>query len=139
MPLLIVVLGILLLFLLIARFKLNPFIAFIIVSLGVGLAEGMDLETLVDAIESGIGNTLGFLLIILGLGAMLGKLVAESGAAQRITAVLVSRFGKKNVQWAVVLTGFIVGIPMFYTVGFVILVPLVFTVAAATGLPLLYV
>ena len=139
MPLLIVVLGILLLFLLIARFKLNAFIAFIIVSLGVGLAEGMDLETLVDAIESGIGNTLGFLLIILGLGAMLGKLVAESGAAQRITAVLVSRFGKKNVQWAVVLTGFIVGIPMFYTVGFVILVPLVFTVAAATGLPLLYV
>lgn len=139
MPLLIVIGGILLLFLLIARFKLNAFIAFIIVSLGVGLAEGMELEALVGAIEKGIGNTLGFLLIILGLGAMLGKLVADSGAAQRITTRLVSRFGRKNVQWAVVLTGFIVGIPMFYTVGFVILVPLVFTVAAATGLPLLYV
>ncbi|MFZ9004933.1 MAG: gluconate:H+ symporter [Robiginitalea sp.] len=126
-------------FLLIARFKLNAFIAFIIVSLGVGLAEGMDIERLVSAIEKGIGNTLGFLLIILGLGAMLGKLVADSGAAQRITSNLVSRFGKKNVQWAVVLTGFIVGIPMFYTVGFVILVPLVFTVAASTRLPLLYV
>lgn len=139
MPLLIVIGGILLLFLLIARFKLNAFLAFIIVCLGVGMAEGMDLEALISAIQKGIGNTLGFLIIILGLGAMLGKLVAESGAAQRITSRMVARFGRKNVQWAVVLTGFIVGIPMFYTVGFVILVPLVFTVAAATGLPLLYV
>ena len=139
MPLLIVIGGILLLFLLIARFKLNAFIAFIIVSLGVGLAEGMALADLVTAIETGIGNTLGFLLIILGLGAMLGKIVADSGAAQRITSELVRRFGTRNVQWAVVLTGFIVGIPMFYTVGFVILVPLVFTVAASTRLPLLYV
>jgi Gnt-I system high-affinity gluconate transporter len=139
MPLLIVIGGIFLLFLLIARFKLNAFIAFIIVSLGVGLAEGMELGQLVEAIENGIGNTLGFLLIILGLGAMLGKLVADSGAAQRITSVLVRRFGTRNVQWAVVLTGFIVGIPMFYTVGFVILVPLVFTMAASTRLPLLYV
>jgi Gnt-I system high-affinity gluconate transporter len=139
MPLLIVTGGILLLFLLIARFKLNAFLAFIIVSLGVGLAGGMELEALVSAIQDGIGSTLGFLVIILGLGAMLGKLVADSGAAQRITSRLVARFGIKNVQWAVVLTGFIVGIPMFYTVGFVILVPLVFTVAAATRLPLLYV
>jgi len=84
-------------------------------------------------------SVISLLLIILGLGAMLGKLVADSGAAQRITSVLVRRFGTKNVQWAVVLTGFIVGIPMFYTVGFVILVPLVFTVAASTRLPLLYV
>lgn len=77
--------------------------------------------------------------MILGFGAMLGKLVADSGAAQRITTELVNKFGKKNIQWAVVLTGFIVGIPMFYSVGFVILVPLVFTVAATTGLPLIYV
>jgi Gnt-I system high-affinity gluconate transporter len=77
--------------------------------------------------------------MILGLGAMLGKLVADSGAAQRITSKLVERFGRKYIQWAAVLTGFIVGIPLFYSVGFVILVPLVFTVAAATGLPLLYV
>ena len=88
MPLLIVIGGILLLFLLIARFKLNAFIAFIIVSLGVGLAEGMDLEAVITAIENGIGSTLGFLLIILGLGAMLGKLVADSGAAQRLLTKL---------------------------------------------------
>ena len=139
MPLFIVLIGILLLFLLIVRFKLNAFITFIIVSLFVGIAEGMELIKVVESIQNGIGNTLGFLILILGLGAMLGKLVADSGAAQRITSNLVDKFGRKNIQWAVVLTGFIVGIPMFYSVGFVILVPLVFTVAAATGLPLLYV
>ena len=139
MPLFIVILGILLLFILIAKFKLNAFITFIIVSLFVGIAEGMEPISVVDSIQKGIGNILGFLVIILGLGAMLGKLVADSGAAQRITTHLVEKFGKKNIQWAVVLTGFIVGIPMFYSVGFVILVPLVFTIAAATGLPLLYV
>ncbi len=139
MPLFIVILGILLLFILIAKFKLNAFITFIIVSLFVGIAEGMEPISVVDSIQKGIGNILGFLVIILGLGAMLGKLVADSGAAQKITTQLVDKFGKKNIQWAVVLTGFIVGIPMFYSVGFVILVPLVFTIAAATGLPLLYV
>ncbi|WP_299800538.1 gluconate:H+ symporter [uncultured Maribacter sp.] len=139
MPLFIVILGILLLFILIAKFKLNAFITFIIVSLFVGIAEGMEPISVVDSIQKGIGNILGFLVIILGLGAMLGKLVADSGAAQKITTQLVAKFGKKNIQWAVVLTGFIVGIPMFYSVGFVILVPLVFTIAAATGLPLLYV
>ena len=139
MPLLIVIFGIVLLFLLIAKFKLNAFIAFIIVSLVVGVAEGMEFLKVLASIEAGIGKTLGSLIMILGFGAMLGKLVADSGAAQRITTKLVDKFGKKNIQWAVVLTGFIVGIPMFYTVGFVILIPLVFTVAATTGLPLIYV
>lgn len=126
-------------FFLIVKCKLNAFISFLLVSLAVGITEGMPLNTVVGSIEKGIGDTLGFLVMILGLGAMLGKLVADSGAAQRITSSLVRSFGKKNIQWAVVLTGFIVGIPMFYSVGFVILVPLVFTVGAATGLPLLYV
>ncbi len=139
MPLLIVVLGIILLFLLIAVFKLNAFLSFIIVCLLVGIFQGMELEAVIQSIQNGIGSTLGFLVLILGLGAMLGKLVAESGAAQRITSGLVDRFGRKYIQWAVVLAGFIVGIPMFYTVGFVILIPLVFTVAAATNLPLIYV
>ena len=84
MPLLIVIIGIILLFILIAKFKLNAFITFILVSLFVGIAEGMQLEDVVQSIQNGIGNTLGFLVMILGLGAMLGKLVADSGAAQRI-------------------------------------------------------
>ena len=139
MPIAIVIAGIFILFLLIARFKLNAFIAFILVSLFVGVGNNMQILDVVDSIQTGLGKTLGGLILILGLGAMLGKLVADSGAAQRITTKLVDKFGKKNIQWAVVLTGFIVGIPMFYTVGFVILIPLVFTIAAATGLPLIYV
>lgn len=139
MPLLIVISGILLLFVLIALLKLNAFISFVIVCLLVGIFQGMELENIVQSIQNGIGSTLGFLVMILGFGAMLGKLVAESGAAQRITSKLVEKFGLKYIQWALVLAGFIVGIPMFYTVGFVILIPLVFTVAASTGLPLIYV
>lgn len=139
MPLLIILLGIILLILLITVFKLDTFIAFVVVSIGIGLAEGMRPEALVKAIETGIGSTLGSLIMILGFGAMLGKLVAESGAAQRISSKLISIFGVKYIQWAMVTTGFIVGIPMFYNVGFVILVPLIFTVAASTGLSLMYV
>ena len=139
MPLLIVIAGIVLLLVLIIVFKFNAFIAFIIVSLAVAIAEGMPLDQAVISIQTGIGSTLGQLVLILGFGAMLGKLVADSGAAQKITTQLVHTFGQNNIQWAVVLAGFIVGIPMFYSVGFVILIPLVFTVAATTNLPLLYV
>lgn len=137
MPLAIVFFGILFLFLLITLFKFNGFISFILVAIGIGIAQGMHLNDIVDSIENGIGNTLGFLVMILGFGAMLGKLVAESGAAQQITNGLIKIFGVNYTKVAVMLTGFIVGITMFYSVGFVILVPLVFTVAKATGLSLI--
>ena len=137
MPLVIVFIGILFLFLLITLFKFNGFISFILVAIGIGIAQGMQLNDVVDSIENGIGNTLGFLVMILGFGAMLGKLVAESGAAQQITNGLIKIFGINYTKVAVMLTGFIVGITMFYSVGFVILVPLVFTVAKATGLSLI--
>jgi Gnt-I system high-affinity gluconate transporter len=139
MPLLIIVAGIILLLVLMLVIRLNAFLAFVLVSLVVGLAEGMTLDKAVLSIEKGIGNTLGSLVIIIGFGAMLGKLVAESGAAQRITMRLIDAFGIKRVQLAVMLTGFIIGIPLFYDVGFVIMIPLVFTVAVSAGLPLLYV
>ena len=137
MPLFIISLGIIFLFILIIFFRLNAFIAFIIISLSVGIAQGMNLVDVIESIEKGIGNTLGFLVMILGLGAMLGKIVADSGAAQQITNGLIRLFGVRNTKWAVMLTGFIVGITMFYSVGFVILVPLVFTVATSTGIPLI--
>ena len=137
MPIIVVSLGILLLFLLIVLFRVNAFISFIIVTIGIGIGQGMKLDIIVNSIEKGIGNTLGFLVLILGLGAMLGKLVAESGAAQQITNGLIKFFGVKNTKVAVMFTGFIVGITMFYSVGFVILVPLVFTIAASTGLSLI--
>ncbi len=135
----IVIIGILSLIVLIGYFKLDTFISFILVSLAIGLAQGMGPMEISNSIQNGIGGVLGFLVIILGFGAMLGKMVADSGAAQRISSSLIQTFGRKYVQWALVLTGFIIGIPMFYSVGFVIMVPLVFTVAATTRLPMLYV
>jgi Gnt-I system high-affinity gluconate transporter len=139
MPLIIVILGICLLLFLILALKFNSFLSFVIVSLLVGLAEGMNLNSAVISLENGIGNTMGSLVLILGFGSMLGKLVSESGAAQRITMHLIKAFGIKHIQMALMLTGFIVGISLFFDVGFFIMIPLVFTVAATTGLPLLYV
>jgi Gnt-I system high-affinity gluconate transporter len=139
MSLILVVLGIILLLVLIIFFKVNAFIAFVVVSILLGISEGMPATKIVSSVQRGIGDTMGSLLMILGFGAMLGKIVAGSGAAQRITTKLISLFGIRNIQWAMVVTGFLVGIPMFYAVGFVVLVPLVFTIAASTGLPLLYV
>ena len=92
MPLFIISLGIIFLFILIIFFRLNAFIAFIIISLSVGIAQGMNLVDVIESIEKGIGNTLGFLVMILGLGAMLGKIVADSGAAQQITNGLIRLF-----------------------------------------------
>ena len=139
MPILYVALGIVLLLVLIIAFKINAFISFIIVSILLGISEGMQVPKVISSIQQGIGETLGLLVLILGFGAMLGKIVADSGAAQRIATKLTSVFGLKNIQWALVITGFVVGIPMFYNVGFVVLIPLVFTVAASTGLSLMYV
>ena len=139
MPLLTVAIGLAVLLVLIIVFKVNAFIAFTISSLVVGMAGGMQLTDVASSIQKGMGDTLGFLVLILGFGAMLGKLVADSGAAQRITTKLISYFGVKYIQWAVVITGFIVGIPMFFSIGFVVLIPLLFTIAIAAGVPLLYV
>ncbi|NMC36754.1 MAG: TRAP transporter large permease subunit [Bacteroidales bacterium] len=139
MSILLVVIGIILLIVLIIGLKYNPFVAFIISSIFVGIAEGMKSADVITAIQQGIGDTLGSIVLILGFGAMLGKMVADSGAAQRISSKLIGLFGIRNIQWAMVITGFMVGIPMFYNVGFVVLIPLVFTVAASSGLPLLYV
>jgi Gnt-I system high-affinity gluconate transporter len=139
MPLIIVLLGICLLLVLILLLKVNSFISFLLVSLFVAVAGGMPIDKAVTSIENGIGSTMGHILIILCLGAMLGKLVSESGAARTITERMVKAFGRKHIQWALMLTGFVVGISLFYEVGFFVMIPLIFTVAAAAELPLLYV
>ena len=126
MSLIIVLLGICLLLFLILGLKFNTFISFVIVSLAVGIAEGMPIDKAVVSIENGIGNTMAFILMILCFGAMLGKMVSESGAAQKITSGLVKVFGIKNIQLALMLTGFVVGISLFYDVGFFVMIPLVF-------------
>ena len=139
MPLLIVALGVVLLLVLMIAFKLNGFLSLILVALSVGILEGMPLPTVVTSITKGVGGTLGTLALVLGFGAMLGKLMADSGGAQRIALTLIDKFGKKRIQLAVVVTGFIVGMALFYEIGFVLLIPLVFTIAAAADIPLLYI
>lgn len=145
----IIILGGIALLLVLTLKKISPFLALLIVALVVGLLLGMrviDLvggmengESIPGAIKKGVGGTLGDIMLILCLGAVLGKLLEKSGGAQRIADTLINAFGKKNIQWAVVITGFLVGIPLYYNAGFVILVPLIFSIAVNSGLPLMYV
>lgn len=137
MPLILCLLGIILLVVLIVWVKLDTFITFILVSILLGLASGMSVSELSHSLEKGIGNMMGTLVIILGFGAMLGRLVAESGAAQQITHSMTRLFGKKYLAWGMSLAGLIVGIPLFYTAGFVVVIPLIFAVGYSTKLPLL--
>lgn len=139
MTLLIILGCIITLILLITWGKMNAFIAFLIVTILTGLALGIPLNSVSASVQKGLGDTLGSLVIIITLGAMLGKLVADSGAAEKMTSTLVKVFGKKYIQWALMITGFIVGIPLFYNVGFVLLVPLIFSVSYQYKLPAVYI
>lgn len=137
MPLVLCLAGIVLLVLLIVWVKLDTFISFILVSILLGVASGMSVPALSASLEKGIGSIMGSLVIILGFGAMLGRLVAESGAAHRITGSMTALFGPKYLPWGMSLAGLIVGIPLFYTAGFVVVIPLIFAIGYATRLPLL--
>src|SRR3954453_22032273 len=139
MAFLIIIVCIASLILLISWGKINPFLAFLVVSIVSGLALGIPFNKIMGSVQKGIGDTLGSLVIIIGLGAMLGKLVADSGAAQKIAAVMMQSFGIKYIQWALVVTGFIIGIPLFYGVGFVLVVPLIFSVVYQYKLPAVYI
>ncbi len=139
MTFLLVLLSIAILVLLIVWAKLNPFLAFLIASISAGFLLGLPADQIAVSVQKGIGVLLGDLVIVIVMGAMLGKLVAESGAAQRISGTLMALFGQKYITWAMSLTGLIVGIPLFYNVGFVLLVPLAFTVAYQYKISAVYV
>jgi Gnt-I system high-affinity gluconate transporter len=119
--------------------KVNAFLAFLAVSLGVGLSLHLAPHLLLAAITQGLGDTLGSVTGIIVLGAMLGKLVADSGAAQQITTILTGSLGPQYIPWALMLAGLLIGIPLFYNVGFVLIVPLIFSVAYSRQLPAVYV
>ena len=120
------------LILLIAVVKLNPFISLFCASLALALVAGMPLRSILPSFEAGFGGTLGHIAIIVALGTMLGKMMAESGGADQIAYTLIRLFGEKNVPWAMVVIGLLVGLPAFFEVGFVLLVPIAFTVARRT-------
>ncbi|MED4956069.1 gluconate:H+ symporter, partial [Paenibacillus macerans] len=125
------------LILLISKYKWNPFVTLLISALLLGLLAGMKPLDVVSSITGGLGGTLGTIAIVIGLGTMLGKMMAESGGAERIATTLIDRFGEQRVHWAMMLVGFIVGIPVFFEVGVILLIPIVFTVAKKTRMSLL--
>ena len=122
---------------LITKFKFHPFIALIIAAAFLGLTSGMPIGTIIKAFQDGFGGVLGFVGIILALGTMLGKMMAESGGADQIAQTLIRAFGKDKVQWAMMFAAFLVGIPLFFEIGFVLLIPLVFIVARRTGVSII--
>jgi gluconate transporter len=119
--------------------KVSPFLSLLVVAILSGLFLGMEPMQIIKSLEKGVGNTLGGLALIICLGAILGKVLETGRAAEKISITLINGFGQKNVQWAVLLTGFLIGLPLYYNAGFVILVPLVFSIAGKAKLPLLYV
>jgi gluconate transporter len=138
MPLIIIIAGIIILFVLITIFKISAFLSLLITSFAVGLLNGMEPLTILQSITSGLGSTMGNLALLIVFGAMLGKLLEESGAAYQITNKLVDLFGVGKIQIAIMITGFLVGLPMIYNAGFLVLIPLIYALAASTRLPLIY-
>ena len=130
--------GIFLLLFLVIRTKLHAFVALLLVSLLVGIAAGMPLNEVITSIQNGMGGTLGFVAVVVGLGAMFGKMLEVSGGAERLASTMISKFGEDKAQWALGVTGFIVAIPVFFDVGFIILVPIVYGLARKTGKSLLH-
>jgi gluconate:H+ symporter, GntP family len=118
---------------LIARFKINPFVVLLVVSILLAVSAGMPMDKVVKAFETGVGGTLGHIALVIGLGTMLGKMMAESGGAERIATTLIGWFGEKHVHWAMMCIAVIVGLPVFFEVGFVLLIPIAFNLAQRTG------
>jgi len=139
MSFIIILCCLLLLILFISYFKADAFLSLVIVSIAMAIFLGIPLGRIPAVVEKGIGSILGNLTLIIVLGAMLGKLVAESGAAQKIAEVMVNVMGTKNIQWGLMIAGFIVGIPLFYGVGFVLLVPIIFSIVYQYKFPAVYI
>ena len=125
--------GIALLLLLILRFKLPAFIALLIASISVGVFAGISITKILSTLQEGMGNTLGFVAIVVGLGILLGSLLEHSGGAEALAQQLLKSFGEKHTDWALVTAGFLLAIPVFFDVAFILLVPIVYSLQRKTG------
>lgn len=131
--LLAVLAGIVLLLLFILRFKLPAFLSLLIASIAVGIFAGVSAEQILQTLQSGMGGTLGFVAIVVGLGTLLGGILEHSGGAEAIAKHLLLLFGEKNTSWGLVIIGFIIAIPVFFDVAFILLVPFVYSLQRKTG------
>ncbi|WP_026474582.1 GntP family permease [Alkaliflexus imshenetskii] len=138
MMFLVVVVAVALLLLLVLKLKINAFIALLITAMFVGVATGMPLNGVIQSIQKGMGGTLGFVATVVGLGAIFGQMLESSGGAEALAHYLVKKFGQKRAPYAMVLSGFFIGIPVFFDVGFIILIPIVYALARDTKMSLLY-
>ncbi len=127
-----------LLLFLVLKLKISAFISLLITAIYVGLLSGMAPDAVLKSIQEGMGSTLGFVATVVGLGAIFGQILESSGGAEALAHTLIRRFGQEKAPWAMVLTGFIVAIPVFFDVGFIILVPIVYALARDTRRSLLY-
>ncbi|WP_340112047.1 GntP family permease [Maribellus mangrovi] len=127
-----------LLLFMVLKLKISAFITLLIISIYVGILTGMPLKNILQSIQDGMGSTLGFVATVVGLGAIFGQMLESSGGALSLAHSLVKKFGKEKASWAMVITGFIVAIPVFLDVGFIILVPIIYALSKDTGKSLLY-
>jgi Gnt-I system low-affinity gluconate transporter len=134
----IVVAGVAMLLLMVLKFKLSAFISLLITSIFVGILAGMPLSKISASIQEGMGGTLGFIAVVVGLGAIFGQMLESSGGARSLAQYLLRKFGKNKASWALMLTGFVVGIPIFLDVGFIILIPIVYALTRDTKRSILY-
>ena len=130
-------LGIFVLLVLILKLRIHAFTSLLISSIVVGLVAGMPIEQLMESIEKGMGGTLGFVALIIGLGALLGGLLEYSGAANFIAEYLLKRYGVEKAPWTLMIAGFIISIPVFFDVAFIILVPVIYAIQRRTQKSLL--
>lgn len=135
LPLISLIIGVVLLLFLNIKLKINSILALIFSAIVVGFINGMKPVAILETIKEGLGSTLGSLALIIGFGAVLGKLMVDSGAAQRIASTLINKFGAKHVQWALIIVGAVFGISVFYEVAFMILAPLVISIAVEAKTP----
>ena len=139
-----VIIGIIVLIFLILKLRVQAFIALLIASIVVGVISGMNPSEIISTMQEGMGNTLGFVAMVVGLGAMFGAILEHSGGAEALANFLVNKFGEKNASWALVIAGFFIAIPVFFDVAFIILVPIIYSLQRKTkkslllyGIPLL--
>ena len=118
--------------------KLHAFLALLISSMALGLAAGMPPDKVLKSIQSGFGDALGFIAVVVGMGAMIGRYLEYSGGARALADWLLAKFGKDRAAWAILIAAFLVGLPIFFEVGFVILVPLVWNLTRETRRSLLF-
>ncbi|MEO1435024.1 MAG: SLC13 family permease, partial [Bacteroidota bacterium] len=130
-------LGIVVLLVLILGFRIQAFVSLLIASITVGVLAGMAPADIIGTMKIGMGNTLGFVAVVVGLGAMFGAMLEHSGGANALANYLLQVFGERRASWALMLTGFLVAIPVFFDVAFIILVPLVYALQRRSGQSLL--